>query len=106
MSEVFEPYIEMWRNWKDFDGFCDVSEYWIPQVINIGILIILLILLNVWIWFALLFFIYTIAITIPMFSLMVRRFHDTNRSGWYWTWGFIPVVGEIVVLIALFDSGR
>lgn len=34
-----------------------------------------------------------IAIFLPMLSACVRRLHDTNRSGWFYLIGFIPVVG-------------
>ncbi len=104
MSEILDVYLDMWRYWKDFEGYSDVREYWVPQIINLMIMIILYVLTYLSPWFLLIFFIYSIVIFIPMFSLMVRRFHDTNRSGWYWLWGFIPIIGELMVLIALLDS--
>ena len=32
-------------------------------------------------------------------ALAVRRLHDTNRSGWWWWIGLVPVVGWIVLLV-------
>jgi uncharacterized membrane protein YhaH (DUF805 family) len=32
-------------------------------------------------------------------ALAVRRLHDTNRRGWWWFIGFIPVVGGIILLV-------
>lgn len=32
-------------------------------------------------------------------SVMVRRFHDINRSGWNFWWSVIPYIGSVIVLI-------
>jgi uncharacterized membrane protein YhaH (DUF805 family) len=32
-------------------------------------------------------------------GVAVRRLHDTGRSGWWWAIGFIPLIGEIVLLV-------
>jgi uncharacterized membrane protein YhaH (DUF805 family) len=29
----------------------------------------------------------------------VRRFHDTDKSGWYWFFGLIPCVGGIILIV-------
>lgn len=34
-----------------------------------------------------------IALTLPIVSASVRRLHDTNRSGWFYFIGLIPLVG-------------
>ena len=40
-----------------------------------------------------------IALFLPGLSLIVRRLHDTDRSGW-WVWiALIPIVGVIVLLV-------
>lgn len=41
----------------------------------------------------------------PSLSVMVRRFHDTNRSGWYWFIVMIPLVGAILQLVRLAQAG-
>jgi len=49
------------------------------------------------------FLILLIPISIPMFSLLVRRLHDLNKSGWFslifWFSSMIPIIGPIVGLI-------
>jgi uncharacterized membrane protein YhaH (DUF805 family) len=32
-------------------------------------------------------------------SLAVRRLHDSDKRGWWWWIGFVPVVGEIILLV-------
>ena len=34
-------------------------------------------------------------IGLPGLSVMVRRLHDTNRSGWWYFISFVPVIGGI-----------
>jgi uncharacterized membrane protein YhaH (DUF805 family) len=37
----------------------------------------------------------------------VRRLHDTNRSGWFYLLAFIPIVGDIILLVfECEDSGE
>ena len=40
-----------------------------------------------------------IPLVIAGISLAVRRLHDTNRSGWWWWIGFVPIAGDIVLLV-------
>ena len=35
---------------------------------------------------------------IPSLAVAVRRLHDTNRSGWFYLLGMIPLVGIIVLV--------
>ncbi|MBK7808899.1 MAG: DUF805 domain-containing protein [Saprospiraceae bacterium] len=35
---------------------------------------------------------------IPSLAVAVRRLHDTNRSGWFYLLGIIPLVGLIVLV--------
>jgi uncharacterized membrane protein YhaH (DUF805 family) len=32
-------------------------------------------------------------------SLMIKRFHDSNKSGWNVFWGLVPIVGLIYVIV-------
>ncbi|SCX14903.1 DUF805 domain-containing protein [Candidatus Aquiluna sp. UB-MaderosW2red] len=49
--------------------------------------------------------IWIFATIIPALSVLARRLHDTNRSGWWILIGFMPVVGAIVLVVfTLTDS--
>ena len=42
---------------------------------------------------------------VPALAVLVRRLHDTNRSGWWALIGLVPIVGTIIVLVfTLLDS--
>jgi uncharacterized membrane protein YhaH (DUF805 family) len=43
--------------------------------------------------------------TIPIWSLAVRRLHDTGKKGWYLLNLLIPFIGVIIVFIALCKAG-
>ena len=36
---------------------------------------------------------------IPSLAVAVRRLHDTNRSGWFYLIGLIPLIGGILLLV-------
>jgi uncharacterized membrane protein YhaH (DUF805 family) len=83
----------------DFTGRATRSEFWwfqlfLTVVINIGAyfnprigLILYLILL------------------LPALAVMVRRFHDTDRSGWWILLILIPVIGWLVILCFMISKG-
>ncbi|MDO5639496.1 MAG: DUF805 domain-containing protein [Neisseria sp.] len=42
---------------------------------------------------------YGVAMIFPSLAVLVRRLHDTDRSGWWVLIGLIPFVGSIVLLV-------
>lgn len=49
--------------------------------------------------------IFALAIFVPALAVMVRRFHDQDKSGWFVLLNFIPYVGGIVVLVMMCLEG-
>jgi len=49
--------------------------------------------------------VYALAVFIPSLAVMVRRFHDQDKSGWFVLLIFIPFVGGIIVLIFMCLEG-
>jgi uncharacterized membrane protein YhaH (DUF805 family) len=43
--------------------------------------------------------IYGLAVLIPSLAVGVRRLHDTNRTGWWWLIGLIPLIGAIILIV-------
>ncbi|HEY1728403.1 MAG TPA: DUF805 domain-containing protein [Candidatus Baltobacteraceae bacterium] len=46
-----------------------------------------------------LFWAISLVFLMPYLAVAVRRLHDTNRSGWWLLLIFVPLVGNIVLLI-------
>lgn len=47
---------------------------------------------------------WSLALFLPSLAVMVRRFHDTGRSGWYALITFIPLVGTILMIVFLVEE--
>jgi len=47
----------------------------------------------------------SLVLFLPGLSVLVRRLHDTDRSGWNFWWLLIPLVGWIVVLVFVLQRG-
>jgi uncharacterized membrane protein YhaH (DUF805 family) len=43
--------------------------------------------------------------TLLTLALTVRRLHDSNRTGWWWLIGWVPVIGWLVLLIFMLLPG-
>jgi len=51
-------------------------------------------------------FLTVLALFLPTLAVLVRRLHDTDRSGWWVLISFVPLVGTIVLIVfACIDSG-
>lgn len=53
-------------------------------------------------------YLYTLAAVVmflPNLAVLIRRFHDTNHSGWWYWLILVPLVGAIVLLIWLCSRG-
>ena len=42
---------------------------------------------------------WTLFVIIPSLAVLVRRLHDTNRSGWWLLLYLLPVIGAIVLFV-------
>ncbi len=49
--------------------------------------------------------IYSLAVFIPSLAVMVRRFHDQDKSGWFVLLAFIPLIGGIILLVFMCLEG-
>lgn len=107
-----------------FSGRASRSEYWwsflflvIAEVVVAGVLFALAAVLGVgddlatggfsilMIVFVGLFFVFMLAVIIPMIAVTVRRLHDRNMSGWWYlgfvVLGLVPYVGFLATIALL-----
>ena len=99
-----------WSKYATFKGRSRRSEYWFIQLFliltNLAVAAIDLVLMNgdvdrfianggggivglIWI----------LVTIVPALAVLVRRLHDTGKSGWWALIGFIPAAGAIVLLV-------
>ena len=93
---MFNYYVTCLKKYVDFSGRATRSEYWYFFLMNslVGLVLGIMGLYN-------LSNIYSLFVLIPGLAVFVRRMHDIGRSGWNWLWGFLPIVGWIILLIYL-----
>ena len=114
-SEANFTMIDWWKkvfikNYANFEGRARRAEYWNYVLFNF------LISLGVWI-FAIVFvffggfllipflWIFGLATIIPSIAVGVRRLHDTGKSGAYYLFILIPLVGSILLLVFFATEG-
>lgn len=99
-----------WSNYANFKSRARRSEYWFIQLFlflaNLATAAIDFALMNgdvdrfianggggivglIWI----------LATIVPALAVLIRRLHDTNRSGWWALIGLVPFVGAIILLV-------
>lgn len=50
-------------------------------------------------------FLASLALFVPNLAVMVRRLHDTGRTGWWVLIGLVPVIGTLVLLFFAVQRG-
>lgn len=46
-----------------------------------------------------------LALLLPSIAVMIRRLHDTDRSGWWWLIVIIPIIGWLILIFFLASPG-
>ena len=111
-----EAVLKALSNWKDCNTRSRRSEFWwvylICVLIEIPLAVLAQIIMDKFISIVGLI-IYLVALVIAlfmicvMFSLAIRRLHDTGREGWWILIGLVPVVGGVILLVfMILDSQR
>ncbi len=46
-----------------------------------------------------------LALLLPNWAVGVRRLHDTNRAGWWYLLGLVPIIGALALVVFLAQRG-
>jgi uncharacterized membrane protein YhaH (DUF805 family) len=95
------------RNYTNFSGQSSRSEFWWWYLFNFAVSFGLYIVASVTgrFSFALSYFFFfawwaaVLGLIVPNLAVAIRRLHDTNRSGVYYLFCLIPLVGSILLLV-------
>ncbi len=93
-------YIQAFKRFSDFSGRSRRSEYWYYVLFNILVSIVAVVI-DVFIEMPIFTLLYLLVSIIPSIAVLVRRLHDTGKSGWYYFMGMIPIAGPIILLVYL-----
>jgi uncharacterized membrane protein YhaH (DUF805 family) len=105
-------YLDALKKYAVFSGRASRKEYWYFLLFNIIISVALAVVDGITGSFSadagmgLLGGVYTLAVLIPGLAAAVRRLHDTDRSGWWLLFAFVPFIGGIVLLVFLVQDGQ
>ncbi|NNU63617.1 MULTISPECIES: DUF805 domain-containing protein [Ochrobactrum] len=98
-------YVNAMRQYAVFSGRATRSQYWLFSLILFGMLIVALMIDQVFgdtttdepagVITGLVY----LAHLVPSIAVGVRRLHDTDRSGWWLLAVFVPLIGQLAVLI-------
>lgn len=95
----FEVLIKQFAN---FEGRARRKSYWLFVLFHILGALVLSVITNPLFGstrFNSIVIIYWLITLIPTLAIQVRRLHDTGRSGWWLLLIFIPLLGNIILLI-------
>lgn len=105
-NPIISAFVKMMKNYANFNGRTSLADFWwaiLAQVL-LGIVVGFIsgLLGEVG---AMIIFLFGLAFLIPSYALYWRRLHDIGKSGAYYFITFIPLVGGILLLIALAKPG-
>lgn len=88
-----------------FTGRAVRPEYWWFFLANVILSIILTFVDRAILGFPLLGPIASLGLLLPGIGVSVRRLHDIDKSGWWLLIGLIPIVGAIILIVWLVQTG-
>lgn len=103
-------YIHALKKYAIFSGRARRKEFWMFSILNLFFML----LIPCWagqfetgepFFSVMLLVIYMLATLIPHMSVLIRRLHDSNKSGWFYLVSFIPFIGTFILFIFLCTKG-
>jgi uncharacterized membrane protein YhaH (DUF805 family) len=105
-------YIGVLKKYADFNGRARRKEYWMYQLFNVLVLLVLYIpsiliavATEIPALASLLPLLYILGVLLPTIAVSVRRFHDQDKSGWWYLLALIPSVGSIILIVFMCLEG-
>ena len=112
-------YLEPWKKYAVFSGRSRRREYWTFTLVNYAIAGLLFLPVNiadnsptfgsasidgVFVVIAVVGAIFWLATVLPGWAVLVRRLHDTGKSGWWVFIGLVPFGSLVILVFTLLDS--
>jgi uncharacterized membrane protein YhaH (DUF805 family) len=117
MNYIDNYFIKTIKNGFNFKGRATRKEYWMFQLFIFIFFIVFLFAMtfivglmfqvsdkvgvNALLFASLLFLLFGL----PNIALTIRRFHDLNKSGWWFLWILLPYIGIFIVLFFMLLQG-
>ena len=108
-------YISVLKHYATFSGRARRKEYWMFVLFNFIFLMVAAIademlginfkIMGTGMFYGYIYLIYALFTFIPSLSVLIRRLHDVNKSGWFIFICLIPLIGAIWMLVLLCTDG-
>lgn len=98
MEQYMHWYTDVLKKYAVIQGRTTRQEYWMFILLNFIISILVSIVASI-IHLRELSSLYSLVLLIPSITVLIRRLHDTNRSGWWALLILVPIIGWIVLFI-------
>ncbi|PAF42464.1 DUF805 domain-containing protein [Helicobacter sp. 11S02596-1] len=102
-------FLRVLKQYAVFSGRARRKEFWIFFLFYAVVAAVLQILAKtitpLSMIFSLISLAWTLGTLLPLLGVMIRRLHDTQRSGWWILIGAIPIIGPIVLLVFTAQKG-
>lgn len=123
MKYLFRCYVNVFKNYFNFQGRANRTEFWVFSIVYYTVLIGSSLLSDFLIddngvmqgtetqqmllfVYLLIILVFSIVMIIPLISVCYRRFHDTGKSGaLFIVLNFIPFVGVFIILFIVLKKG-
>ena len=94
-------FLDVLKNkYADFSGRARRSEYWYFVLFNM-LAAFAAMAVDAVLGYPILYALVALGTFIPSLAVVVRRLHDTNRSGWWYLIVLVPLFGIIALLVFL-----
>jgi len=98
-------FLDAIKKYADFSGRARRKEYWMFYLMYI-VLFIVVNIIDSMIGAPLFTLVFVFGLFVPSLAVLVRRLHDTGRSGWMMLISLIPLVGGFIVLYFLVQDSQ
>ncbi len=97
-------YIKAFQHYADFEGRARRAEYWYFALFHFIAMFACMLPMMLSRVFIFIPFVYLLAAIVPSIALVVRRLHDTNKSGWMFLINFIPLGGIVLFVFMVLEG--
>ncbi|MDR0507550.1 MAG: DUF805 domain-containing protein [Dysgonamonadaceae bacterium] len=105
-------YFKVLKQYVNFSGRAQRTEYWMFALFNVIFIAVACVLDNLLgitikpLPYGALSMIYLLSTFLPNLAVMIRRLHDSGKSGWWVLILFVPYIGQVVIIVFLLLNGE
>jgi len=86
-----------------WEGRASRAEYWWFELAQL-LIIVAAVIIDQIIGTGFIYIIAVIALILPSIAVLIRRLHDTDRTGWWYWIQLLPLIGLIVILVFVLSA--